>query len=105
MTQTVAMSWFLLRLFNLGVTLPVLATHVFRLEGGGYGLMMSVFGIGALPGALLASAGDERPTGRRVGVLAPASAAAIAGAGWRALTAGAAEAGVATAPAGEAGTG
>ncbi|MGH3290442.1 MAG: MFS transporter [Trebonia sp.] len=64
-------------LFNMGVALPVLATHSFHL-GGGYGLMMSVFGIGALPGALLASAGDGRPTGRRVGVLALATAAAIA---------------------------
>ena len=66
-------------LFNMGVALPVLATHTFHLGGGGYGLMMSVFGIGALPGALLASSGDDRPTGRRVGVLALATAAAIAG--------------------------
>ena len=66
-------------LFNMGVALPVLATHTFHLGGGGYGLLMSVFGIGALPGALLASAGDGRPTGRRVGVLALATAAAIGG--------------------------
>jgi MFS family permease len=65
-------------LFNMGVALPVLATRAFHLGGGGYGLMMSVFGIGALPGALLASAGGDRPTGRRVGVLALATAAAIA---------------------------
>ncbi|TVZ01700.1 MFS transporter [Trebonia kvetii] len=64
-------------LFNMGVSLPVLATHAFHLGGGGYGLLMSVFGIGALPGALLASSGDGRPTGRRVGVLALATAAAI----------------------------
>jgi hypothetical protein len=61
------------------VALPVLATHTFHLGGGGYGLLMSVFGIGALPGALLASAGDGRPTGRRVSVLALATAAAIGG--------------------------
>lgn len=66
-------------LFNMGVALPVLATHAFHLGGGGYGLLMSVFGIGALPGALLASSGDARPTGRRVGVLALATAAAIGG--------------------------
>lgn len=66
-------------LFNLGVALPVLATRTFHLGGGGYGLMMSVFGIGALPGALLTSAGGGRPTGRRVGVLALATAAAIGG--------------------------
>ena len=41
--------------------------------------MMAVFGIGALPGALLASAGSGRPTGRSVGVLALATAAAVLG--------------------------
>ena len=66
-------------LFNLGVTLPLLATRVFHLGGGGYGLMMAVFGIGALPGALFASAGSGRPTGRSVGVLALATAAAVLG--------------------------
>jgi MFS family permease len=66
-------------LFNMGVTLPLLATRVFHLGGGGYGLMMAVFGIGALPGALLASAGSGRPTGRSVGVLALATAAAVLG--------------------------
>ena len=64
-------------LFNLSVQLPLLATRVFHLGGGGYGLMMAVFGIGALPGALLASAGPGRPTGRSVGVLALATAAAV----------------------------
>jgi MFS family permease len=66
-------------LFNMVVTLPLLATRVFHLGGGGYGLMMAVFGLGALPGALLASAGSGRPTGRSVGVLALATAAAVLG--------------------------
>jgi MFS family permease len=66
-------------LFNMGVTLPLLATRVFHLGGGGYGLMMAVFGLGALPGAVLASAGSGRPTGRSVGVLALATAAAVLG--------------------------
>jgi len=66
-------------LFNMGVTLPLLATRVFHLGGGGYGLMMAVFGVGALPGALFASAGSGRPTGRSVGVLAVATAAAVLG--------------------------
>jgi len=66
-------------LFSLGVALPVLATRVFHLGGGGYGLMMSAFGVGALPGALLASAGSSQPTGRRVGALALVTAAAIVG--------------------------
>jgi MFS family permease len=65
-------------LFSLSVSLPVLATRVFHLGGGGYGLMMSAFGVGALPGALLASAGPSHPTGRRVGGLAAVTAAAIA---------------------------
>jgi MFS family permease len=64
-------------LFNLSVPLPVLATRVFHLGGGGYGLMMAVFGVGALPGALLASAGRGGPTGRSVGLLALATGAAI----------------------------
>jgi MFS family permease len=64
-------------LFSLSVSLPVLATRTFHLGGGGYGLMMSAFGVGALPGALLASAGPSHPTGRRVGGLALATAAAI----------------------------
>ena len=66
-------------LFNMGVTLPLLATRVFHLGGGGYGLMMAVFGLGALPGALLASAGSGRPSGRSVVVLAVATAAAVLG--------------------------
>jgi MFS family permease len=66
-------------LFSLGVSLPVLATRVFHLGGGGYGLMMSAFGVGALPGALLASAGPSRPTGRRVGALALVTAATVLG--------------------------
>jgi len=64
-------------LFSLGVSLPVLATRVFHLGGGGYGLMMSAFGVGAVPGALLAAAGPAYPTGRRIGGLALATAAAI----------------------------
>jgi MFS family permease len=66
-------------LFSLGVSLPVFATRVFHLGGGGYGLMMASFGVGALPGALLASAGPNRPSGRRVGFLALATAAAVLG--------------------------
>jgi MFS family permease len=66
-------------LFSLGVSLPVFATRVFHLGGGGYGLMMAAFGVGALPGALLASAGPSHPTGRSVGGLALATAAGVLG--------------------------
>jgi MFS family permease len=63
-------------LFGLGYSLPALATRTFHVGGGGYGLMMCAFGVGALPGALLA-AGRESPTGRRVGWLALATASVI----------------------------
>jgi len=64
-------------LFGMGVSLPALATRTFHLGGGGYGLMMLAFGVGALPGALLAASAPASPTGRRVGLLALATAAAI----------------------------
>ncbi|MFC1438675.1 MFS transporter [Streptacidiphilus sp. N1-10] len=59
-------------LFNPGVLMPLLADRVFHLGGGGYGALLSVFGLGALPGALLAARGDE-PTGRQVALLAGAT--------------------------------
>ena len=66
-------------LFNMGVSLPVLATRVFHLGGGGYGLMMAAFGVGALPGALLAASWSAHPTGRRVGWLALATGGCVLG--------------------------
>ena len=59
-------------LFNSGVLMPLLTDRVFHLGGGGYGALLSVFGVGALPGALLAARSDE-PTGRQVGLLAGAT--------------------------------
>ena len=56
-------------LFNLGVALPLLATRVFHLDAGGYGLMMAAFGLGGVAGALLAASGQARPEGRAVRVL------------------------------------
>ena len=55
-------------LFTPTLFFPLLATRVFHLGGGGYGLLLALFGIGALPGALLASHGT--PTGTRVRMLA-----------------------------------
>lgn len=55
-------------IFNFAVLLPLLAQRVFHLGGGGYGSLMAAFGVGALPGALLAS--RAKPTGHRVRVLA-----------------------------------
>jgi MFS family permease len=64
-------------LFNLNVPLPLLATRVFHLGGGGYGLMMSVFGVGGIVGGLLAASGHHKPTRRSVGALAAFTGAAI----------------------------
>ena len=63
-------------LFGL-LPLPLLASRTFGLGGGGYGLMMAVFGIGALPGALLAGSGRGSPSGRSVATLAVATGLAI----------------------------
>jgi Transmembrane secretion effector len=64
-------------LFNLNVPLPLFATRVFRLGGGGFGLMMAVFGLGALPGAMLAASARSRPGGREVGLLALATGLSV----------------------------
>ena len=66
-------------LFGMGVSLPAFATRTFHLGGGGYGVMMLAFGVGALPGALLAASASGSPSGRRVGFLALATATAIGG--------------------------
>jgi MFS family permease len=64
-------------LFNLSVALPLVATRVFRLGGGGYGLMLSAFGLGALGGAVLAAIGSSWPSGRTVRLLALVSGVAV----------------------------
>jgi MFS family permease len=76
-------------LFNLSVALPLVATQVFHLGGGGYGLMLSTFGVGALGGAILAATGSSWPSGRNVRILALLSGIAVI------LTAGAPDLGVA----------
>jgi MFS family permease len=63
-------------LFGL-TTLPLMATRVFHVGGGGYGLMYSMFGVGAVGGALVAGAGRGRPTGRSVRVLCVLTALAV----------------------------
>ncbi len=55
-------------LFVSSVLLPLLATHAFHLGSGGYGLLLGLFGAGALPGALLAS--SRPPRGEHVRLLA-----------------------------------
>lgn len=66
-------------LFALNIPVPLLATRVFHLGSAGFGLMMAVFGIGALPGALLAAVIARKPTGREVGVLATATGLSVVG--------------------------
>lgn len=64
-------------LFNLNVPVPLLATQVLHLGGSGFGLLMATFGLGAIPGALLAAAGPAKPQGRTVAVLATATGLAV----------------------------
>jgi MFS family permease len=63
-------------IFGMGVALPPLVERALHQGGGGYGAMMAAFGVGGLPGALLAAAQPE-PTGRRVRALALATAATV----------------------------
>ncbi|GLW68504.1 MFS transporter [Kitasatospora phosalacinea] len=63
-------------IFAMGLTLPPLVSYSLHGGGGGYGLLMAAFGIGGLPGALLAAASPE-PTPRRVRTLSLATCAAI----------------------------
>jgi MFS family permease len=64
-------------LFNLNVPVPLLATRVFHLGGSGYGLMMATFGLGSIPGAVLAAASSGKPKGRTVAVLASVTGIAV----------------------------
>ena len=64
-------------LFNMGVTLPLMATRAFRMGAGGYGALLATFGGGAVFGALLAGGGPAWPSGRRVRWLAALTGAAV----------------------------
>lgn len=57
-------------LFNTSIALPIVATRVFHLGGGGYGLMLSIFGLGALAGAAVAATCRPLPSGRSLRSLA-----------------------------------
>ncbi len=63
-------------LFNMGVPLPLLATRVFHVGAGGFGAMMSVFGVGGIVGGLVA-AGHASPSRRSVLVLAALTGAVV----------------------------
>ncbi|GAA2049688.1 MFS transporter [Catenulispora yoronensis] len=63
-------------IFGMTIALPPLVERALHQGGGAYGAMMAAFGIGGLPGALLA-ASRPVPTGRRVRVLALATAGSV----------------------------
>ena len=63
-------------LFNMNVSLPLVASRVFHLGGGGFGLMMSAFGVGGVLGGLVA-AGRGTPTRRSMVILALVSGLAV----------------------------
>jgi MFS family permease len=56
-------------LFNMGSTLPLVATRAFHSGAQGYATMMAAFGVGALVGAVVAGSGSPWPSGRRVRAL------------------------------------
>ena len=62
-------------LFNPAVLFPLLARHVFHLGGGGYGGLVVAFGLGAVPGAILAARTHGESNGRNVARLAFLTAA------------------------------
>ena len=64
-------------LFSLNVPAPLLATGVFHLDGTAFGLLMATFGVGSLPGVVLAASGPSRPSGLRVAVLACATGVSV----------------------------
>lgn len=64
-------------LFNAAVLFPVLATRALGMDGAGYGALLACFGLGALPGALVAARLGQ-PTGAGVRVLALATGVAMA---------------------------
>jgi MFS family permease len=64
-------------LFNPGVLFPLLASRAFGIGGGGYGGLVAAFGVGALPGALLAARSRGEPKGSRVVLLAELTAASM----------------------------
>ena len=65
-------------IFNGTVFYPLLATKAFHLNGGGYGALVAAFGLGALPGALLAARTKGQPSGRAVVVLAAVTTGSMA---------------------------
>jgi MFS family permease len=68
-------------IFSMGLTLPTLASRSLHLGAGGYGALMAAFGLGGLPGALMAASAPV-PTPLRVRRLTLATAVTIAVTAW-----------------------
>lgn len=62
--------------YNIATTMPVMASDVFDAGGAAYGAMLACFGLGALPGAVVAAGRPATPTGREISLLAVVSAGA-----------------------------
>jgi MFS family permease len=62
--------------FNLGATTTLFATETLHLGGGGYGALSACFGLGALPGAIMAAGAHGSPNPRLVHGLTAATAVA-----------------------------
>ena len=64
-------------IFNTAIFYPLLAVDAFHLDGGGYGGLVASFGLGALPGAILAARSKGQPSGRVVLALAACTTGAM----------------------------
>jgi MFS family permease len=73
-------------IFSMSLSLPTLASRALHLGAGGYGALMAAFGLGGLPGALLAASAPV-PTPLRVRRLALATVGAILCTAWAPWTA------------------
>ena len=62
--------------FNAGTILPIMTSDVLHRGGAAYGSLLTAFGAGALPGALMAGRAPE-PSGRTLRILVAASAGAV----------------------------
>lgn len=56
--------------YNFSVLLPLLAVRTFSGDAGTYGLMLALFGVGSLAGALFMAARSSRPNPRRLTLFA-----------------------------------
>ena len=63
-------------IFNAGTVLPIMTRDVLHRGGVAYGSLLTAFGLGALPGALMAGRISE-PTGRSLRVLVGTTGAAV----------------------------